>query len=122
MYTITLLLVSILLGSAMKYIWKTINVFQFIVFFMLWQISLSSYFKIILEAMKDLAFFEFLKNIALSSLDVLKCTNSNCIFEDAPVMVLAAACLGILLIIMVLLYVSGRYSAKTISFYMALRK
>ena len=99
---------------------------------MLWQIRISKHAVIFLEAMKDLAFFAFLKAFALETLESFRCedpvnsTSSNgakgCIFEGAPVMVLQAVCLGVVLLVFVLLYVIGKISTKLKTCYSWVKK
>ena len=85
-----------------------------------WQITLSKDAKGFLEAMKELAFFAFLKQYARKLFNLLNflvsfdCDESNatCISEDAPVMVFQAVILVLILFILLLLCAIGKVSTK----------
>ena len=60
-------------GVGLKHLWKAINVIQFIVFFLVWQVNITFYGVIFLEYLKNLAFFEFLKELISEQLNTFEC-------------------------------------------------
>ena len=69
-----------ILGYGIKYLWKTINVLQFIIFMRHWLIRLPDKALIYLDAIKMLAMMEFLddpKNWVLESIGLKKPTNHS---------------------------------------------
>ena len=50
---------NLALAYGLKYLWKMVNLFQFIVFFQNWKIAISPRARLALEQVKVLAFFEF---------------------------------------------------------------
>ena len=69
-----------ILGYGIKYLWKTINVLQFIIFMRHWLIRLPDKALIYLDAIKMLAMMEFLddpKNWVLESIGLKKPINHS---------------------------------------------
>jgi hypothetical protein len=54
------LVLQLFLAYGLKYLWNLINLFQFLVFFLQWKISIDETTEIYLQAIKSLALFEFL--------------------------------------------------------------
>ena len=53
------LVLNLAIGAGLKHMWKVINVLQFVVFFLIWQINVPSEASIFIEQVRNLAFFEF---------------------------------------------------------------
>ena len=57
------LLLNLFAGVSLKYMWKVINVLQFIVYYPLWQVYIPPKAYILMQEFRKLAFFEFLELI-----------------------------------------------------------
>ena len=68
---------------------------------MLWQIAISKYVTIFLEAMKDLAFFAFLERFALETFEFFNFGDFS-FLVSTPVIALEATCLVLGIVIMLL--------------------
>ena len=122
--TVSQLVLNLFVGAGLKYMWKVINVLQFIVFYQIWQINFPPKASIFVETLKNLAFFEFLQEWAKQMLEqkAEECNSSDDYFcrtfqlktgderlglrnflENAGVMVLGAVILGVAVISTVVL-------------------
>ena len=61
--TVGQLIASLFLGAGLKYLWNQIYIVQFIVFFLNWKINIPARAMVLLEILKDLVFFEFVKDM-----------------------------------------------------------
>ena len=59
--------------------WKVINVLQFVVFFLFWQIAIDPFAQTFIEQVRNLAFFEFLTDWAFQWIERKKeqCANDD---------------------------------------------
>ena len=53
------LVINLAVGAGLKHMWKVINVLQFVVFYLMWQINVPPNASIFIEQVRNLAFFEF---------------------------------------------------------------
>ena len=60
------MILSIFAGQALKYLWNQIYIVQFIVYFVTWNIEMPAKVLLLLEALKDLVFFAFVKKAVVS--------------------------------------------------------
>jgi hypothetical protein len=90
-----LLVLQFFLAYGLKYLWNLINLFQFLVFFLMWKISIDDFTEIVLNVIKSFALFEFVDTTDLQlrmrsfltgdSLIYLKCVEG--LIEDKLVCV-----------------------------------
>ena len=62
-------IITMCLGYGVKYLWKSINVLQFLIFMITWTINIPSNALIAFEALKMLALMEFLDDVMYWILD-----------------------------------------------------
>ena len=130
------LLIDLLAGYSLKYMWKIINVLQFIVFFNVWQAYIPPKARMLIEEYRKLAFFEVISDqvLRLVGLKTAECkatteeAQNYCeiyrkdtdehrlgtkdFLENAGVMGVGLGFLVLLLIILLILLVLGRRNAK----------
>ena len=129
------IILSILAGKALKYLWNQIYIVQFIVYFMTWNIIMPAKVLLLLEVLKDLVFFAVVKKAIkqFTSNDACKdvkeiCEanegvassinriNSDSLFENAGVIILGFS-LVLAFMIVGVCYVIGKYSPKVKAIY-----
>ena len=110
--------------------WKVVNVLQFVVYCLIWQINVPPNASIFIEQVKNLAFFEFLTDWIFTLLDNKfkdcpekeKCGNvfeqvaQSTLFRNAGVMAVAAAGLALTTAGLAILYITGKKSAKVLAY------
>ena len=138
--TIGQLILSLFLSAGLKYLWNQIYIVQFIVFFIKWNINIPAKVLMLLEILKDLVFFEFVKkaiskiasdpacedleNICkanqgvTSSIDRI---NNDGFFANAEVMIIGGVILGLAFIAVGVCFVLGKYSPKAKAIYMKIK-
>ena len=109
--------------------WKVVNVLQFVVYFLIWQVNVPPNANIFIKQVKNLAFFEFLTDWIFTLLDekfkdcsdTEKCGNffeqvaQSALFRNAGVMAVTALCLTLTTAALGILYIVGKYSSKVLS-------
>ena len=88
---------------------------------MLWQIAISKYVTIFLEAMKDLAFFAFLERFALETFEFFNFGDFS-FLVSTPVIALEATCLVLGIVIMLLFCLLGKLSEKVRNLYYKIKQ
>ena len=137
--------INLIAGISLKYMWKVINVLQFVVFYTIWQIYIPpKSFSLILEFRK-LVFFEFAKEWIMAYLFThegneevnseehglrrLSLTDpeehrlgTDDFLRNAGAMALFLIVIVLVLILMILLFFIGRRHTRVYNFYLKLKK
>ena len=108
------------------------------VFFLVWQVNVSIHVMLLLEYLKNLAFFEFLKKQIYRILQKVECTADYCsltkietglkrlgtesLFENATVFVIAAGALWIVYVLFAVLYFVAKYCLKVRKLFQVLKE
>ena len=63
----------------MKYLWNQIYIIQFIVYFLVWKINIPAKVMLLLQYLKNMVFFEFVKQIISEFTDRLECEDLDAV-------------------------------------------
>ena len=137
------LAINLGVGAGLKHMWKVINVLQFVVFFLLWQINVPQNASDFIDQVRNLAFFEFLTDwvFDLFKPEENECelsTEVDCFYDESKVgekrlgssnflknagfMALAGLGLVVTLIVLGVLVVAGKKSERAIKVYNLIKR
>ena len=121
-FSIGNLILSLALAFGLKYLWKMVNLLQFIVYMRIWLNNVPVKADIFIDSLRSMAFFEFLpqEKIGNTIMDWLgietDCKKSdsckNTLFAQLSVVIIAAAIILLLFVILIIFFVLKQISPK----------
>jgi len=114
------LILNLVLGFGLKYLWNMVNLLQFVVFMRVWFILIPTKSDVFLQALKSLALFEFLSTDQIDKymhewFGVERGAHTDevkSVFDDLFLVVIASGVVGLLFLILIVFCVCSRVCGK----------